>query len=69
MQAKRFINALQRKAELQSKSVFTVSEMKEVAAAANVQVADFFSFLSNLNNQGFIIKKGKQVYQLLSVDY
>lgn len=60
---------LQKKAELQSKSVFTVSEMKEVATAANVQVPDFFTFLSNLNNQGFIIKKGKQVYQLLSVDY
>ncbi|XP_046658470.1 DNA helicase MCM8 [Homalodisca vitripennis] len=68
-QAKKFISALQKKAELQAKSVFTIMEMKEVAALAKIQVGDFFTFVSNLNTQGYLIKKGKQVYQLLSVDF
>uniref|UniRef100_A0A1B6LNA8 DNA helicase MCM8 n=1 Tax=Graphocephala atropunctata TaxID=36148 RepID=A0A1B6LNA8_9HEMI len=68
-QAKKFISALQKKAELQAKSVFTIMEMKEVAALSKIQVGDFFTFVSNLNTQGYLIKKGKQLYQLMSVDY
>lgn len=68
-QAKKFINALQKKADLQAKSVFSVTEMKEIATLAKIQVGDFYTFVSNLNTQGFLIKKGKQLYQLLSVDY
>lgn len=68
-QAKKFITALQKRAELQTKSVFSVTEMKEVAALAKIQIGDFYTFVSNLNTQGFLIKKGKHMYQLLSVDY
>uniref|UniRef100_A0A1B6E6T6 Uncharacterized protein n=2 Tax=Clastoptera arizonana TaxID=38151 RepID=A0A1B6E6T6_9HEMI len=68
-QAKKFISALQRKAEIQSKAIFSVAEMKETASSANIQVSDFFSFISTLNTQGFLIKKGKQLYQLQTVDY
>nr|CAD7399794.1 unnamed protein product [Timema poppensis] len=68
-QAKTFIAALQRRADGQSRSVFSVQEMKEVANMAGVQVTDFFSFLSALNVQGFLLKKGPNLYQLLTVDY
>lgn len=68
-QAKKFISALQRRAELQSRSVFSVQELKEVAQNASIVVADFSGFLATLNTQGYLLKKGTQLYQLLSVDY
>lgn len=67
-QAKKFVTALTRRAELQSKSVFTVSELKEVAQHASILVADFTNFLATLNIQGYLLKKGTQLYQLLSVE-
>jgi len=69
IQAKKFIGILQRKAELQTKSLFTVSEMKEVAAQARIVVPDFNNFVATLNLQGFLLKKGANIYQLQSVDY
>lgn len=69
MQAKRFISILQRHAELQTKSLFTVSEMKEVAAQARIVVPNFSNFIDTLNLQGFLLKKGANLYQLQSVDY
>ncbi|XP_065348176.1 DNA helicase MCM8 isoform X2 [Cloeon dipterum] len=68
-QAKKFIGILQRKAELQTKSLFTVSEMKEVAAQARIVVPDFNNFVATLNLQGFLLKKGANIYQLQSADY
>lgn len=68
-QGKRFIAALQRRADAQSRSVFSVEEMKEVAQLAGIQVTDFYGFLSTLNVQGFLLKKASKLYQLLTVDY
>ncbi|XP_063243461.1 DNA helicase MCM8 [Bacillus rossius redtenbacheri] len=68
-QAKRFVTFLHRRADTLSRSVFSVEELKEVAQVANIQVPDFFGFLSALNLQGFLLKKGPKLYQLLSVDY
>ncbi|KAI5705663.1 hypothetical protein M8J75_000698 [Diaphorina citri] len=67
--AKKFISVLQKKAEVQSRSVFTVTELKQLATSANISVDNFFTFLTSLNDQGFLLKKGKQLYQLMSVDY
>ncbi|XP_034239092.1 DNA helicase MCM8-like, partial [Thrips palmi] len=64
--AKKFIAILQRRSDIQSKVVFDVSEMKEVAQTCGVHGADFFDFVNTLNTQGFLLKKGKQFYQLLS---
>jgi DNA helicase MCM8 len=68
-QGKWFITALQRRADIQSRSVFSVQEMKEVAEIAGIQVTDFYGFLSTLNVQGFLLKKASKLYQLLTVDY
>ncbi|KAJ8894051.1 hypothetical protein PR048_006661 [Dryococelus australis] len=68
-QAKRFVTFLQQHADALSRSVFSVEELKEVAQVANIHVQDFFGFLSTLNVQGFLLKKGPKLYQLLTVDY
>ncbi|XP_021920496.1 DNA helicase MCM8 isoform X1 [Zootermopsis nevadensis] len=68
-QGKRFITALQQRANAQSRSVFSVQELKEVAELARIKVSDFYGFLSTLNVQGFLLKKAPKLYQLLTVDY
>jgi DNA helicase MCM8 len=32
-------------------------------------VSSFEDFIASLNNQGFLLKKGPQTYQLQTVDY
>jgi len=68
--AKKFVQVLQRSAEAQKKSTFTVDEMKSLAAMSKISVSGSFAdFVASLNNQGFLIKKSPKLYQLLSADY
>ena len=68
--AKKFVQVLQRQAEVQQKNMFTVDEMKSLATAAKIAVSGSFAdFITSLNNQGFLIKKSPKLYQLLSADY
>lgn len=69
LKVKKFMNALQRKADIQSRSVFSVQELREVSRTVGIQPADFMNYLSSMNIQGFILKKGPQLYRLLTVDY
>lgn len=68
-QGKIFISALQRRADAQSRSVFSIQELREVAQLTRIKVSDFHSFLSTLNVQGFLLKKAPKLYQLLTVEY
>ncbi|XP_076347300.1 DNA helicase MCM8-like isoform X2 [Tachypleus tridentatus] len=67
--AKKFIAALTKVAEQTYNSLFTVSQMREIATDLGIHVSDFLSFVSSLNNQGFLLKKGPKVYQLQTTDY
>jgi DNA helicase MCM8 len=67
-QAKRFLTVLHKRAESLSRSLFDFSEMKDIAKLAQVDVSNFSSFITTLNNQGYLLKKGHSKYQLLSAD-
>ncbi|CAH1792022.1 unnamed protein product [Owenia fusiformis] len=67
-QAKKFIAVLQRVSEQTYNSLFTVQQMRQIAQEANIQVRAFEEFVSSLNNQGFLLKKGPRVYQLQTAD-
>ncbi|EEB12334.1 DNA replication licensing factor MCM8, putative [Pediculus humanus corporis] len=67
-QTKKFISALQKRSEMLNKSTFSYNELKELATHASIGVSEFSNFLSTLNLQGYLLKKGNQTYQLLSVD-
>ncbi|ESO83521.1 hypothetical protein LOTGIDRAFT_207337 [Lottia gigantea] len=66
---KKFIAALQRIAEQTYNSIFTVDQIRQIAKDINILVTDFEGFISSLNNQGFLLKKGQRVYQLQTFDY
>lgn len=63
-QAKRLIGLLQRRAEQTCNSLFSAQEIRQIAKDAGVLVRDFEDFLTSLNNQGFLLKKGPRIYQL-----
>ncbi|KAK3887660.1 hypothetical protein Pcinc_008244 [Petrolisthes cinctipes] len=67
-QMKKFVAALQRISETAYKSTFSTDEMKQLARQINIQVRDFGDFLASLNHQGYLLKKGPKVYQLLIAD-
>ncbi|ELU16340.1 hypothetical protein CAPTEDRAFT_101979 [Capitella teleta] len=67
-QGKKFIAVLQRITSRTYNSHFTVQEMRQIAQDANIQIRDFENFVSSLNNQGYLLKKGPRVYQLQIAD-
>ncbi|EFJ34946.1 hypothetical protein SELMODRAFT_405992 [Selaginella moellendorffii] len=68
-EAKRFLNALQRKSDLQEKAVFNVSELYVIADDISLNVPDLEMFIENLNNAGHLLKKGPRLYQVTSSSF
>ncbi|XP_052226288.1 DNA helicase MCM8-like isoform X2 [Dreissena polymorpha] len=68
-QPKRFIAALQKISDQTYNSIFTIQQMQQIAKDMGMTIPDFGSFISSLNNQGFLLKKGPKVYQLQTADY
>ncbi|KAJ7562309.1 hypothetical protein O6H91_03G063600 [Diphasiastrum complanatum] len=68
-EVKRFLNALQRKSELQQKALFSISELYVLADDISLNVPDLESFIGNLNNVGHLLKKGPRTYQVMSSSY
>lgn len=66
---KKLISALQRISDQTYNSIFTIQQMRHIARDIGLQVMDFEGFISSLNNQGFLLKKGPKVYQLQTADY
>ncbi|TRY63121.1 hypothetical protein TCAL_03630 [Tigriopus californicus] len=67
--AKKFVNALQKRANMLRQEIFSVDEMKSILSGCGAQVANFFDFLTSLNTQGYLLKKSAKSYQLLTVEF
>ena len=62
--SKLLIAALNRHSEQTCTSLFSVVEIKEVMARAKIEVRSFDSLMFALNDQGFLLKKGTNIFQL-----
>ncbi|XP_072490514.1 DNA helicase MCM8 [Notamacropus eugenii] len=62
--ARRFISALNTIAERTYNNLFQYQQLRQISKELNIQVADFENFISSLNDQGYLLKKGPKVYQL-----
>ena len=67
--AKRFVSALQRTYERNFNALFTVQDLREMASQIGLNVSDFEGFVTSLNNQGYLLKKGPRLYQLQTAGY
>ena len=65
-QSKLFIAELNRCADRKNSAIFTTADLTEIAARANLNVADMGSFLDMLNDQAYLLKKGNKVWQLMT---
>lgn len=68
-QAKAFISRLNQIAEETYNALFSKQQLQELVQEMNLQVGSFEGFLSSLNNQGYLLKKGPRSYQLRTADY
>ncbi|XP_044516641.1 DNA helicase MCM8 isoform X3 [Gracilinanus agilis] len=62
--AKRFISALNTIAERTYNNLFQYQQLRQISKELHIKVADFENFISSLNDQGYLLKKGPKVYQL-----
>ncbi|KAK2158883.1 hypothetical protein LSH36_162g05033 [Paralvinella palmiformis] len=66
---KKLVALLQRESEKTYNSLFTVQEIRQIAQDAKLNIPDFEEFISSLNHQGFLLKKGPRVYQLQTAGF
>lgn len=59
---------MQKKSEVETKSVFTTAEIRKMSECVGITKAKFFTVLQSLNIQGFILNKGSNRYQLVTAD-
>ncbi|XP_054706909.1 DNA helicase MCM8-like [Uloborus diversus] len=63
-QAKKFIQILTKAAVVKGDDCFTTHEMCELAKKSKLNAEAFLDIIDALNNQGFLLKKGYQLYQI-----
>jgi len=68
-ESKRFLNALNKEAELQQKDRFSRTELCTLADKISLRVPDFDALVEKMNIEGYLIKKGSGMYQLVTVSY
>ncbi|KAF5750356.1 DNA helicase MCM8 isoform X1 [Tripterygium wilfordii] len=68
-EAKRFLGALNKESELQQKDCFSISEIYSLADRISLKVPDIDTLVENLNNFGYLLKKGPKMYQVLTSSY
>ena len=61
-----FVAALQKVRSNTGDSVFTMEQLKKVAQDIKLNVVNLDDFVSNLNVQGYLLKKGPKTFELLS---
>ncbi|XP_076834434.1 DNA helicase MCM8 [Brachyhypopomus gauderio] len=64
---KKFVAALNQIAERTHKTLFESQELRQLAKQLQIQVVDFEGFISALNEQGYLLKKGQRTYQLQTI--
>ncbi|CAL1270874.1 unnamed protein product [Larinioides sclopetarius] len=66
-QAKKLINFLTKAAAVKGDNCFLISEIKDLAKEAKISMDSFSTLLETLNDQGFLLKKGFQLYQIQTI--
>uniref|UniRef100_A0A8B9HDN9 DNA helicase MCM8 n=1 Tax=Astyanax mexicanus TaxID=7994 RepID=A0A8B9HDN9_ASTMX len=64
---KKFVVALNQIAERSHRTLFDLPELRQLAKELQIQVVDFEGFISALNEQGYLLKKGHKKYQLQTI--
>lgn len=65
-QVRQFIRMLQAKALQSNKTIFSMDELKEIAANGNLRFLSFSDTIETMNIQGFLLKKGPNLYKFLN---
>ncbi|CAM6118553.1 unnamed protein product [Calypogeia fissa] len=68
-EAKRFLNALQQRADLRQDALITTAELYSIADEIELKVKNLEAFIENLNNAGYLLKKGHTKFQVQSSSY
>ncbi|RWS14736.1 DNA helicase MCM8-like isoform X2 [Dinothrombium tinctorium] len=65
-QSKRFIEVLTKISENSGDKVFTFQQLKNIGKQCALDIADFSTFIENLNNAGYLLKQVDKRYKLVT---
>lgn len=63
------MKVLQQRSERETKSIFSLQEIKQLAEQAGVVKEKIYNVIDSLNLEGFLLKKGGNKYQLVTANY
>mmetsp|Transcript_20991 Transcript_20991/g.51762 ORF Transcript_20991/g.51762 Transcript_20991/m.51762 type:complete len:95 (+) Transcript_20991:490-774(+) len=63
---RRFVSALTVEGKRSNKTEFHMTEMLTIAERIGLAIPSFDEFVEKLNHQGFILKKGRNIWQIQS---
>lgn len=63
-QAKHLVSELSRLAERNGDSTFSLSQLRDITQRLGLQLKNFDDFIFSLNNQGYLLKKGPQLFKV-----
>ncbi|XP_049817342.1 DNA helicase MCM8-like isoform X2 [Aethina tumida] len=67
-QVSKLLRQLQRKSEVEKKSIFSKKEIQTISEQVGLAKENFYKVLQSLNIQGYLLNKGHNNYQLVSAD-
>lgn len=62
----KLLEAMQNKCETETTSILDTKEIRKLSEEVGIASVKFFTVLDTLNNQGFILNKGQNRYQLVT---
>lgn len=65
-QVKVFLEVLNEECNIKRDRVFTLAELREIAKSMRMRVGEFYQFIDKLNHDGHFLKKGNDLYYLLT---
>lgn len=65
-QTKVFLEVLNEECSFKKDRIFTMSELRDVAKGMRMRVGEFYQFIEKLNLDGHFLKKGNDLYCLLT---
>lgn len=62
------LKSLQRKADVETKSIFSMKEIKQLGEQIGIDKFKLHNIVQGLNLQGFLLNKGDGRYQLITAN-
>lgn len=67
-QAKKLLKIIQQRSDIETKSMFSMQEIKELSEQVGIEKDKVYNIVQGLNLQGYLLNKGENIYKLITAN-